>query len=186
MTRKLAQWFLQSVNTRSKAQLMKILRDGGISVKFQITPAMQDVMQGTIQENVALIRSIPSQYFSQIETLVMQSVTAGRDIGFLTKALQQRFGVTQRRAALIARDQNNKATSSLMRARQMDVGIKEGIWMHSHAGKEPRPTHLRNNGKRFNIEQGWFDPDPKVRAYIWPGQLINCRCTWRPVVEGFS
>jgi SPP1 gp7 family putative phage head morphogenesis protein len=183
---KLAAWFLQSVSSRSQAQLMKILRDAGISVKFQMTAEMKDVLAAVVQENVSLIRSIPSQYFTQIETLVAQSVTRGRDLGFLTKELQARYGVSYRRAALIARDQNNKATSALMKVRQTTLGIKEGIWMHSHAGKEPRPTHVANNNKKFSIEKGWYDPDRRVRRYIMPGELINCRCTWRPVVEGFS
>ncbi|KYF05143.1 phage head morphogenesis protein, partial [Salmonella enterica subsp. enterica serovar Typhimurium] len=76
-----------------------------------------------ITENVNLIRSIPQQHLTQVETLVMQSVGRGRDLKTLTDELEKRYGITRRRAALIARDQNNKATSVMQSARQRSVGI---------------------------------------------------------------
>lgn len=184
---KLASYFLQSVRTRSERVLRKILRDAGISVKFPpFTPELKDIVQAGITENVGLIKSIPQAYHTQVEGLVMRSVAAGRDLSTLTTELKSRYGVTQRRAELIARDQNNKATSLIQRERQMAVGINEGLWMHSHAGKKPRRTHLANDRRVFNLAEGWHDPDPKVNKRIWPGELIHCRCTWKPIVKGFS
>lgn len=183
---RLARWFLRSVSARSERALMQILRDAGMTVKFKMTPSMRDVVDATVAENVSLIRSIPLQYHQQVEGLVMRSVTAGRDLEQLNRDLLARYKITEKRAALISLDQNNKATSALMKARQTEMGIEQGVWLHSHAGKEPRPTHLANHGNVFSIQEGWFDPDPKVRERIWPGQLIRCRCTWKPIVPGFS
>jgi SPP1 gp7 family putative phage head morphogenesis protein len=182
----LARWFAKSAGSRSEAGLKKMLRDAGFTVKFQMTAAMRDVIDATIAENVALIKSIGSEYHSQVEGLVMRSVTAGGDLEQLSKDLRHRYGVTRRRAELIARDQNRKATASLRRARETELGIEDGIWLHSHGGNEPRPTHVKQDGKRFNLKTGWFDTDPKVRKHILPGELINCRCTWKPVIKGFS
>ena len=183
---KLATYFATAVNRRSEASLRQTLRTGGFSVKFQPgQAATTDVVQSIIQENVALIRSIPEQYFTQIEGMVMRSVSTGRDLETLTKDLQRQFGVTRRRATLIARDQNNKATAAIHRVRQLELGIEEAIWMHSGGGKEPRPSHVKAGKKqvRFSLKTGWFDPDE--RQWILPGQLINCRCVARPVVPGF-
>lgn len=182
---KLAAWFAQRAEKRSSAALRRILRDGGFSVKFQQTKAMKDVVDATIAENVGLIKSIGQQYHNEIQGLVMRSVSVGRDLYPLTVELQKRYGVTQRRAAFIARDQNDKATSAMVRVRHQELGITEAIWRHSHGGV-PRPTHLANDGKRYEIAKGWFDPDPKVRRYIQPGELINCKCLAHPVVKGFS
>lgn len=182
----LARWFAQSASRRSEATLKRILRNGGYSVRFKMTPAMRDVLDATVAENVALIKSIPQEYLTQVEGLVMRSVTTGRDVGQLTKDLRKRYDITDRRAALIARDQNNKATAVFTRVRQQEVGITEAIWLHSHGGKEPRKTHVANDGKRYDVAKGWFDPDPKVRKRIWPGELINCRCVAKSVVKGFS
>jgi SPP1 gp7 family putative phage head morphogenesis protein len=183
---RLARWFAQSTERRSSAMLTRILKDGGFTVQFKMTPVMRDVLDATIEENVGLIRSIPEQFHTQVQGMVMRSVTAGRDLHQLSKDLQERFGVTERRAALIARDQNQKATAAFTRVRQEDLGIDEAIWQHSHGGKEPRRTHLANDGKRYKPSEGWHDPDPKVNRRIWPGELINCRCVSRSVIKGFS
>lgn len=181
---KLADWFAQDVQDRSDAVLRKILRDGGFSVRFKMTPAAKDVMKATIGEQVGLIRSIPSQYFTQIEGMVMRSVQSGRDLGPLAKDLQNQFGVTRRRAALIARDQNNRATASMTRVRQLEVGITQAVWLHSAGGKVPRPTHVKNSGKVYDVAKGWYDP--AVKKFIFPGELISCRCVSKPVVPGFT
>lgn len=183
---KLAKWFLKAIERRSRTQLMRILKDSGIAVNFTMTRSMRDVLNATLSENVSLIKSIASQYHTQVDGLVMRSVAAGRDLGYLTDELQARYGITRRRAKLIAKDQNDKATASMTRVRQLDAGITEAIWLHSHGGNEPRPTHLANSGQRYDVARGWFDPDPKVRRLIHPGELINCRCVSKPIVKGFS
>lgn len=183
---RLARWFATAVERRSMRTLKAILKEGGIAVDFVMTKGMRDVFAATVAENVSLIKSIASQYHTEVEGLVMRSVAAGGDLSFLSKELSHRFGVTARRAKLIAKDQNNKATAVFTRVRQQEAGIEEAVWLHSHGGNEPRPTHLANSGKRYKIAEGWFDPDPKVRRHIWPGELINCRCVPKPVVKGFS
>ena len=181
---RLADYFATAVEKRSTAQLMKILKDGGWTVRFTLTPAMRDVFQATVNQNVALIKSIPQQYLSQVEGLVQRSIQAGGDLKTLTDALMSRYSVTRSRAELIARDQNAKANSTFNRARQQEMGIKKAIWMHSHAGETPRPTHVKMNNTPYDVAQGMWDPHEQ--AYIWPGQLIACKCYSRSVVEGFS
>lgn len=182
---KLAAYFAKSAANRSDAALRSILKKGGWTVQFNLTSPVRDVLDATITENVSLIKSIASEYHTQVEGLVMRSVTAGRDLNFLTDELKKRYGITRRRAAFIARDQNNKATAEVRRARELDLGLETGIWLHSGGGKEPRPTHVRQNGKKFSVRDGWPDPALKGKR-IWPGTEPNCRCTWRPVVQGFS
>lgn len=183
---KLADWFGQAASKRSSDGLKKILKDGGFSVEFKLTPAMRDVLGATVNQNVALIKSIPQQYLTQVEGIVMRSVQTGRDLGQLTSDLQTQLGVTKRRAAFIALDQNNKATAALTRARQIEAGITEAVWVHSGGGRHPRPSHLKagREKQRFDVTKGWYDPDEKKN--IWPGELINCRCVSRSVIKGFS
>jgi SPP1 gp7 family putative phage head morphogenesis protein len=181
---KLAKYFATAVQNRSDKALAKILRDGGFSVKFQMSQAMKDVVHATTTENVGLIKSIASQHLTEVEGLVMRSVSRGRDLGYLSKELQKRYGVTTRRAALIAKTQNNMATSAMHRVRQEELGITQAKWRHSGGGKHPRPTHVANNNKLYDIKQGWYDPHEK--RYIWPGELINCRCQSISVIPGFS
>lgn len=185
-SQELAKYFATAAHRRSDAVLRNILRRGGFTVKFEMTRAMRDIIDATIAEQVGLIKSIPEQYLTNVQGAVMRSVQTGRDLGTLTDEIERQYGVTRRRAELIARDQNNKATSSMVRARQVELGIKKAVWLHSHGGKEPRRTHVANSGKQYDPAMGWFDPDPKVRRYIFPGELINCRCVSKSVIKGFS
>lgn len=158
------------------------IRKEGFTAQLIKTPEVKDALSAAIAENVALIRSIPSQYFTEIEGMVMRSVQMGGDIGTLKVELRKRYGITERRARLIARDQNEKATAVITRLRQKEVGVTEAIWHHSHGGKHPRVSHLEADGKRYNIDKGcWIDGE-----YIWPGQKINCRCFSVSIVPGFS
>lgn len=180
----LADYFATSIKDRSDAVLKKILKDGGFSVEFKMSPAMRDVFQATVGENVALIKSIPAQYLDRVEGYVMRSVQTGRDLKQLTDDLESNFKITRRRAEFIARSQNNMATASMTRARRLDLGITTAVWLHSHAGAHPRASHLANNGKEFDIKTGWMDPE--VGHEIQPGELPNCRCSSKVVIPGFS
>lgn len=180
----IADYFAKDAADRSDAALAKALRDAGFTVKFQMTKEMRDVFRATVHENVNLIRSIPQQYLTNVEGMTMRSVQTGRDLSSLSRDLQEQLGVTKRRAALIARDQNNKATSAFQRVRQIELGVEEAVWMHSHAGKKPRQTHVRMNGKRYDVKQGMWDS--AEGRYIFPGELINCRCSSRSVIRGFA
>lgn len=179
----LADYFATAVGQRSDAALKSALKRGGFTIDWTMSRAQNDVLQATISQQVGLIKSIPQQYLSNVEGMVARSVQTGRDLAQLAKDLQHQHGVTKRRAAFIARDQNQKATAALTRARQLEIGITEALWMHSHGGKTPRPSHVAMNGKKYDVAKGMWDADEK--AFVLPGQLINCRCTNRPVVPGF-
>lgn len=180
----LAIYFTTAVEKRTDAALKTALKKGGISVEFKPTLAMKNAVQSNIQQNVELIQSIPEQYYTQVEGIVMRSIARGRDIGGLGVELQKRYDITIRRASLIARTQNNLASMAMQRARYEELGIKEAIWCHSHGGKEPRPNHVKAGKEklRYDTQQG-----AKIDGeYILPGQLINCRCFCKPVIEGFN
>jgi uncharacterized protein with gpF-like domain len=181
---RLADYFSTAIKDRSDAVLKKILKDGGFAIEWKMTPAMRDVMQATIGEQVGLIKSIPEKYFGQIEGAVMRSVQTGRDLKQLTDDLQKIEGVTRRRAVFIARDQNNKATASMKRARLLELGLDEETWNHSGGGRHPRPTHVKagRDKTRYKVSEGWPDPALKGKK-IWPGTEPNCKCFGRPVLK---
>lgn len=180
----LAAYFAQAVKDRSDRALASMLRAGGFSVKFKMSPAMRDAFEAVRAENIGLIKSIAQQHLTHVETLVMQSVSQGRDLGTLTKALTKTCGVTKRRAALIARDQNNKATAAMTRTRHLELGITKAKWLHSAGGRHPRPEHVAFSGKVYDIREGHDFGDGQ--GPVWPGTAINCRCTAVPIIPGMD
>lgn len=178
----LARYFAKKATLRTDKQLENILRTAGISVKFQMTRAQQDIFRATVIENVSLIKSIPSEYFPKVEGLVMRSVQVGGDLEKLIAGLMKLNGHNMVRARTIARDQNRKATSALHRARQLELNIEEAIWLHSHGGKKPRKRHLAYHGKRYKVAKGAPVGDKPPGSFVQPGFEINCRCVSRSVI----
>ena len=162
------------------------LKRAGFDIKLQLTPAQKLILRAKVQENVALIRSIPQQYHQAIEGDVLRAFTAGRDLATLQDELQQRGAVTQRRAAFIARDQANKATADMNAARQRELGLEWAVWIHSAAGKEPRKSHVTAGREQwvFSTQQGIDFHDGF--GHVLPGQAINCRCISRTIIPALG
>lgn len=177
---KLAETYMRSQFKATDVSFKAALADAGWSVVFNPTPAVRDALTASMQENVGLIRSIPREYLQQVEGAVMRSYTAGRDLHSMVKELQKIYPKVGDRAALIARDQCNKANAVANRARTLQLGLKQGMWMHSGAGKHPRPSHVKAGKEKliFDIVKGAYIEG----EWIFPGQKIRCRCTWRVVL----
>jgi SPP1 gp7 family putative phage head morphogenesis protein len=175
---KVAYGYIKSMFDASDIAFQKALKDAGWAVKFTMTPAVKDAFTASLNENISLIKSIPVQYAQELGGIVMRSYTAGRDLETMVREIKQLYPKAANRAELIARDQSNKANSVCNRTRQMELGIVKAKWLHSHAGKQPRPSHVRANGKIYNIAEGCLIDG----EYIQPGFLINCRCSCRPIL----
>lgn len=177
-----AREFAESSMSAADISLRNALRQKGFSVQFQLTRAANDVFQATVQENVGLIKSIAAEHLQDVQGMVMRSVTQGRDLEGLVEDLQKRYGVTKRRAAFIARDQNNKATATITRVRQQGLGIKQAKWRHSRGGKHPRKSHQDADGEIYDVDKGMLIDG----EYIRPGELPNCRCVAISIIPGFD
>lgn len=184
MSEKIADDFAARNMQATQAAVLSQFKRAGFTVKFKPTRASIEAYRAVAAENVALIRSIPRKYHEAVEQKVWNAVRGGSDLNKLSAELRKAHKITVDRAALIARDQNAKAKAVIERVRQQELGISRGIWQHSAAGKEPRPTHVAMDGKPYSLARGMWDSDEG--EYVHPGQLINCRCTMRPVIEGFE
>ena len=151
-------------------QLKKHLRKAGFTVRLQMSPYTEEMLKAAMGENVGLIKSIGVQYLGKVEQSVWASVKGGFDLGTLSKELQQSYGVTKSRAELIARDQGAKANAVIEQARRKELGITKAIWKHSHAGKVPRVSHQKADGKVFDINKGLLIDG----EHILPAEKINC------------
>ncbi|CAB5156644.1 Phage head morphogenesis domain [uncultured Caudovirales phage] len=173
---------MSSVNKDSKIKLSASIKElsGGMNVKLPEMPGdMKDIFEATIQQNVGLIKSVGDQYLSRVEGIVMRSITEGK--AGIESDLQKEFDVSKRRARLIAMDQTRKAYNTVNVERSKSLGITKGIWVHTAGSKEPRHRHKDYNGKEFNLADG--APVGNNNEFVQPGQEINCRCTFIPVLE---
>jgi SPP1 gp7 family putative phage head morphogenesis protein len=181
---KMANEFANKSRAYTDRALKQAFSEAGLTVKFQPTKGMLEGYAAVVSENVQLIKSIPQKYLTDVQSVVWTNVMKGGDLKAMAEGIEHTYGVTKRRAAFIARDQNNKAKAVFERERDAELGVTEFIWVHSHAGKEPRPTHVRANGKKYSLAKGMYDSDEG--KYVFPGELINCRCTQRAILPGWD
>jgi SPP1 gp7 family putative phage head morphogenesis protein len=163
------------VASYNKKQFDKITNSVfGIDI-FIDQPWLQDQLKLFASQNAQLIRSLPEQELSQVAGIVERGLQEGSRFNSITQSIQERFGITKRRAKLIARDQTTKLNASLTKLRQQELGVTEYEWQT--AGDERvRPSHRAHDGKKFK-----WDRPPKDTGH--PGTDVNCRCVAVPVLE---
>lgn len=140
---------------------------------------LEGLLDDFAAQNAKLIKSIPEQYLSQVEDITRRSVRSGRRAEEIRGEIEQRFGVTRSRAALIARDQISKINSNLTRDRHQQLGLTEYIWRTSR-DERVRASHTEMEGTR----QSWDDPPNVGGRNLHPGEDYRCRCTAEPVIPG--
>lgn len=132
-----------------------------------------------VKDNVDLIKSIPQNTLDKMKEIVYDGFAKGKTTTWIVKEIQQTYGVSRRRAELIARDQTAKLNGQIQRAQQMDAGIEEYIW-YSCKDERVRKRHRELDGKTFS----WHEPpvvDKRTGRRCHPGQDYQCRCIGRPV-----
>lgn len=164
--------------TTAEFQKKQLQRQLSVAIGVQV-PIFDKDLGGKVDaftaENVGLIQSIPQQSLQQVQQVVLRGLAAGDRAEDLADSIQERFDVSESRAALIARDQTLKFFADLNRTRQQDLGITHFVWVTADTERtcdicEPL------NGERF----AWDQPPSEGL----PGQVHpNCQCSADPDVE---
>ena len=174
--------FVRSIRGAVERGRVQALREAAISVKINRSRFANERYQALIQENISLIKTIPTEYFGRVNAQVQRSVSSGYDKKALTDELFNDYDISYKRARVIARDQTQKATQSLAMVTDMDLGITEGVWIHVPGRYSSRPTHVAFDGTTFKLNEGLYDENKYVRKKVKPGELPLCRCVYRPVL----
>lgn len=172
--------FVQSSLKKSERDLKK---SAGIDV-FSGNSVLQDYLKASAQQNAQLIKSIPAKYLEEVQTLVMANMRAGMRPSYIEKALQEQFGVTQRRARFIARDQTGKIQGELAEKQQRGVGFEYFGWEDSDDERVRHWHHeLATRVTAYGVGVYRWDNLPlgPKGTPIKPGSDYACRCIPRPV-----
>lgn len=173
---------LATSETTLKTSLKKL--SGGLTLNTGIVPAgMEDAAKAIIQENVALIKSIPVEYLDDVQGAVMRSISAGEGGETIEESLRKYNGISERRVRNIALDQTRKAYNAINKMRMQAVGVKKFEWVHSGGGQHPRQSHMDLNGHIFSFDDLPLKGEEGFINGQYPGQAINCACTMVPVIE---
>lgn len=131
-----------------------------------------------VRDNVALISRIPAALHGDVEEMVRDAVRVGRRNQALARDLSARFGVSERHARLIARDQIGKYYADVNHARQRALGVRRFTW-RTAGDERVRPSHDELDGEVFD-----YDDPPEVDGEVaLPGEPVQCRCWADGVLE---
>lgn len=173
----IADWFVRSVKNNTLYGMQQAFYEQGYYIKPRIK---REIEQAIRIENEGLINSIPEKFFAGLLVLAMMGFQYGDDD--LTKEIKKRYDMTERRAKVISEDQNHKANQIFKLSICENLGITKGRWKYTWRSKEPRLSHIRADGKMFDLKEG-CKIDGK---FIYPAEEYNCKCDFTPIITEFN
>jgi SPP1 gp7 family putative phage head morphogenesis protein len=134
---------------------------------YQDEPWLQDQLKLFSKQNAQLITKMTQEELERVSGIVERGLASGTRFTEIQKEIKESFGISERKARLIARDQTAKLNANLTELRQREIGVEEYVWATA-LDERVRPSHKLNEGKTFR-----WDKPPKTGH---PGFEINCRC----------
>ncbi len=170
--------FARRTSTHQREQLNKQIRSAvGVDVVGtdpNIAPRIADFTA----ENVALIKSIPQKYFDDVEKRLMAGLRDGSRAEEIAAEFEERFGISEASARLVANDQIGKLYGELNQVRQEALGVTSFVW-ETDQDERVRESHAELQGQAFR----WDDLPEVDGEEASPGSPINCRCWASPVLD---
>lgn len=187
-----SQEFMKKVEEGATTQTLMSLKVAGIEAPVAAYSSnIANTLQAGTEFNDTLIKGLQKDVHEKVHNAVMLSLTSPnpeeQGQSGIENALKDIGGFSKERVRLISEDQTSKMYSSLSDQRMEENGIDEFEWAHSSAGKVPRESHQRMDGKIFKLN------DPR----LWevggefglkkgdlgpPGWAIRCRCRKIPII----
>lgn len=131
--------------------------------------------------NVGLIKSLAERELDEITEILENAEKSALRVETLADELAERFGVTESKASLLARDQTLKFNGQLTQTRQKGAGITHYVWTTS-GDERVREMHAELDGTIHSWDTPpVVSPDGRTEH---PGGDYQCRCTAFPIVAG--
>lgn len=190
---RLAKWLVKSTLAHTTSAQRRALLSAGANNDFlksrfsvpvgkqYVSPTASSIVEDKIRENADLITKIGASDVARISDTVSQALTSGGGYADIEHKLLETKGFDEARAKRVALDQVNKLNADIQRANAKDLGITQAVWKHVPGQYSSRETHIKMDGKKFNLSEGLFDED--VGRNVHPAELPFCRCVARLVLD---
>lgn len=171
---------IKDVSDRNATAWMELGRSMGRELRKEIhTAPTGQVFQLLLEEQVALITSLPRKAAQRVHELTTEAITTGARAAEVEQAIMQSGQVSASRAKLIARTEVARTASILVQTRAEYVGSEAYVW-RTTGDSMVRELHRKMEGKVVY----WNDPpqmEPSLGSYH-AGQGPNCRCFPEPLI----
>lgn len=153
-----------------------------LAITPELTSArLKDLKVAYIDDINRSVKDFTLKQTAEMREMVQEYALGGMRADTLEKKLIARWGISQRKAEFLAKQETSLLLSSYDESRAKEAGIDEYIWQTAGDGRV-REEHKRLNGTR----QRYDDPpivDYKTGRHANPGQDYGCRCVARKIVK---
>lgn len=146
------------------------------------------------QRGVRLISKLGEDQVQAVADILRPAQAAGQRWEEIAPQIQERLGISQRRARLIAQDQTLTFNGEMARLTQKDAGITKAKW--KTAGDmavrgRPGGIYAKSKENHWALEGVVFEWDnppliPGTTEHAIPGKRIKCRCQGIPIIPLFE
>lgn len=194
--KKVSRWFCNALLRSISAEQRRALRKAGVSTEWLNRKWSVPVTKGQyiskeaakkipdyVEWSSSLITKLCERSAQRVQNAIAEGISKGYNLSRLTEKINSLENMDEARAARVALDQSCKLNQFIQVENSKALGVKEGIWVHVPGQYESRASHMKMNGKKFDLEKGMYDPD--VEDYVQPGELPYCRCCFKAILPGF-
>lgn len=150
-----------------------------------ITPKLDNFMKEEIAKRYTKnldfwIKDRTKDQIVKMREQVSIMANTGKSVKSIADYIQKEFGIDQRHAKFLARNESAIATTSYLISKYTQEGFRSYKW-HSIGDERTRELHRELNGHIFQ-----FDNPPIIDQRTGqrgnPGETYNCRCTFSPII----
>lgn len=196
MTRRfklLAERMVREQSTLTTTELKRsINKTVGVDLSHMFTDdKFRAMFESSIDTNFSLIKSLKDDLLSKSRTQILSDMNKGLHPSSIAKNLNKKYGISKRRARLIARDQVSKINSDTSRFRMKQTGASLFRWVVSgnqktgdgRVGKD----HLKAANRLTRYGKGVYTLE-KGAPEGFPGNANrpNCRCTMELLIPNVN
>lgn len=146
-----------------------------VTIPPKLTDAQQNILSTEWSTNLSkYIKGWTQDNIFKLRQEIEGNSFSGHRAADLIAHIQQNYGVSQRKAAFLARQETKLLMSKFHEARYRSIGSTKYIWSTSN-DERVRLDHKLLNNKIFS----WDDPpiiDQETGARGNPGEYFGCRC----------
>lgn len=153
-----------------------------ISVAPELEPPIRQRLTEVLTENLNLsIKNFSQEKIPELRRMVEQNWREGGRLDRLAKMIEAQYGVAERKAAFLARQETSLLASHFREERARAAGSLKYVWQTRHDNRV-RHDHKLLDGKTIF----WDDPPivnqhTGMRAHA--GEDFGCRCVSLTVIE---
>lgn len=156
-----------------EGDFQKTLR--AVTIQVKLTPEQRGTIAAEWGQNLdKYVKDWAANNILEMRELVSTNAFAGRRSSDLLKMLQDKYGVSQRKARFLARQETSLLLSKFRETRYRDIGAERYRWSTSN-DERVRHDHKDLDGKIFR----WDMPpvtNRKTGQRNNPGEDFGCRC----------